>query len=583
MNVSVPRRAQKPLRRAHRRVPWRRAAALAAAFALAAPATAARAADAAGTADLISKVMLHVVLDADAFGIVTAGPAAPSGTTYTYVWSDETGELGRKTTTDKAALTPIGRAKFGRTVTLRVTATAPDGATETESSVPVVATRWRVGGLTYDDATRRFAWYSPQLPATFDAELGPVTVSYQWSRSGTPIPAEPGVAPWVHTRAAADEGQTLSVAVVSHQASTGAGSTWASTPTPQVGVVQVAYAITGSGLSGQTLAAEVRPTSWYPGDPTVVPELTCDHQWYRDGAAVYGETGPHHYVHTMERGRMLQARTRCTSPGYLPQTFWSAKLVVPGVPALVSLLGNDAVRDLGEYQGWTPDLWLNKGRPGSFYFGDPLSTSYLPTRSMSMVSLAGDLDDDGRDDLLARDSGGALWLYPFVRDRVRIGASGWGSMNLLVAGGDFTGDRSADLFARRSTGELVFYAGRGRQGLAAGKVVATSAFRSARHIVTLGDANGDGLADLHVVRPDGTLWFYPGRGNGGLAAPVRVGTGWGSMTRLLTGRDLDRDGKVDLLALDPAGRLWLYPGNGRGGFTARSLTNAGHPLTTAIS
>ena len=156
-------------------------------------------------------------------------------------------------------------------------------------------------------------------------------------------------------------------------------------------------------------------------------------------------------------------------------------------------------------------------------------------------------------------------------------------MNLLVAGGDFTGDRSADLFARRSTGELVFYAGRGRQGLAGGKVVATSAFRSARHIVTLGDANGDGLADLHVVRPDGTLWFYAGRGNGGLAAPVRVGTGWGSMKKLLAGRDLNRDGRADLLALDTAGRLWLYPGNGRGGLTARSLTNYGHPLTTAIS
>jgi hypothetical protein len=55
------------------------------------------------------------------------------------------------------------------------------------------------------------------------------------------------------------------------------------------------------------------------------------------------------------------------------------------------------------------------------------------------------------------------------------------------------------------------------------------------------------------------------------------------MRTLLTGRDLDRDGRADLLALDTAGRLWLYPGNGRGGFTSRSLTNAGHPLTTSIS
>jgi hypothetical protein len=540
-------------------------------------------ADAADTADLISSVKLYVVLDAQATGAVVPQPDTPAGTSYTYVWSDETGELARTTTTANVAQTPIGRAKFGRTIGLSITATAPGGATETENSAPVVATRWLVGGLQYDATDRRFVWYSPQLPATFDAELGPVSVSYQWSRSGTPIPADPGVDPWVHARVAADEGQTLGVAVVSHQAATGAGSTWAAAPTPPVGVVKAAYAATGSGASGQTLAVEVRPTSWYPGDPTVVPELTCDHQWYRDGAALYGETGQYHYVHTMERGTTLQVRTRCSSPGYLSQTFWSSKLTVPGVPALVSLLGNDALRDLGEFWPGMPDLWLNRGRPGSFSFGEPLSTSYLPTRSMSMISLAGDLDDDGRDDLLARDSKGALWLYPFVRNRVRIGASGWNAMNLLVAGGDFTGDRSADLFARRSTGELVFYAGRGTQGLAAGKVVATSAFRSARLIVTLGDANGDGLADLHVVRPDGTLWFYAGKGNGGLAAPVRVGTGWGPMRTLLTGRDLDRDGRADLLALDTAGRLWLYPGNGRGGFTSRSLTNAGHPLTTSIS
>ena len=98
----------------------------------------------------------------------------------------------------------------------------------------------------------------------------------------------------------------------------------------------------------------------------------------------------------------------------------------------------------------------------------------------------------------------------------------------------------ADLLARRSTGELVFYPGRGLQGLGAGKVVAASTFRAAKRIVTIGDANGDGRADLHVQWAGGDLSFYAGRGDGTFASPVRVGTGWGSMTRLLAGRDLDR-------------------------------------------
>lgn len=583
MNVPVPRRAHDPSRRAHRRFPWRRAAALAAALALV-PAllSPASAADAAGDAILIRDIKVDIDLDAASTVRVFPMPDSPVGTTYTYVWSDETGELARTTTTATSTEVSIGREKFGRRIRTVVTATTPDGSTQTMLGGSSVATWWSDGSIGYDAATRQFRLEGPHLPAVFEAELGPVTVSYQWFRSGTPIAAEVGRDPWVHTRVAADQGQTLMVKAVARQAATGAqGGTWGTAPTPPVGVVRLAYRVNGTVAAGQTLIASAQPTSWYPEDP--MPQLTCDHQWYRNGTAVHGETAAWHYVHTMERSTTLQVRTRCTSPGNLPMTLWSQKLAVPGLPTLLSLTGDDTLRDLGEYRGDSPDLWLNPGRTGSFYFGNPLSTSYLPTRSMSLVSLAGDMDDNGREDLVARDSKGALWLYPFVTHRVRIGSGGWNAMNLLVAGGDFTGDRTADLFARRSTGEFVFYAGRGRQSLVAGRVVATSAFRSARHIVTLGDANGDGRADLHVVRPDGSLWFYAGRGNGSLAAPVRIGGGWNSMRKLLPGRDLNRDGRADLLALDTAGRLWLYPGNGRGGFWARSLTNSGHPLTTAIS
>jgi hypothetical protein len=537
---------------------------------------------AADTADLVKEVRFTVVLDAQAAVGVVPQPDTPTGTTYTYVWADETGELARTTTTDTLAMTVVGRAKFGRTFTATVTAVAPDGRTETATSAPLVATRWQVGGIAYDESSRQFQMQLPHLPAQFEAELGAVSVTYHWLRSGTAIAPDPSLPGWVHARAAADEGHTLSVSVESEQAATGASSVWSSGTTPPVGVVKVALTIEGTVASGQSVQADVRTLSWYPTSQSVAPQVTCDGQWYRNGTALYGRTGLSHYIHTMERSTTVQANVRCSSPGYLPINLWTAKLAVPGSPALVSLWNGDALRELCEFQPWFDTLMMHAGRLATFDLGNRFSTSVLPTRSVNSIALAGDLDDDGRENLVARDTSGALWSYSSGQTRVRIGASGWNAMNLLVAGGDFTGDRMADLFARRSTGELVFYPGRGRQGLGAGRVVAASAFRYAKKIVTIGDANGDGRADLHVSWANGDLSFYAGRGDGTFASPVRVGTGWGSMTRLLAGRDLDRDGKADLLALDPAGRLWLYPGNGKGGFTARSLTNPGHPLGTGI-
>ena len=579
MDTSARAKAGQATEGSTRRGRRRLVAALAAALVCLGSASAAVAAD---TADLIEELHFSVVLDAQAASVVVPQPDTPAGTTYSYVWSDETGELGRTTTTETLATTAVGRAKFGRTFTATVTAVAPDGRTETATSAPLVATRWQVGGIAYDESSRQFQMQLPHLPAQFEAELGTVSVTYLWSRAGAAIAPDPGLPGWVHARTAADEGRTLSVSVQSVQATTGAASVWSSGSTPPVGVVMVSLTTEGTVASGQFVRAAVRILSWYPGSQSVVPDLACNGQWYRNGVALYGRTGLQHRIHTMERSTTLQANVRCSSPGYLPINLWTAKLAVPGAPALVSLWNGDALRELCEFHPWYDTLMMHVGRPGTFDLDNGLSTSVMPTRSVNSIALAGDLDDDGRENLVARDSSGALWSYSSGQNRVRIGAGGWNSMNLLVTGGDFTGDRMADLFARRSTGELVFYPGRGLQGLGAGKVVAASTFRAAKKIVTIGDANGDGLADLHVQWGNGDLSFYAGRGDGTFASPVRVGTGWGSMTRLLAGRDLDRDGKADLLALDTARRLWLYPGNGRGGFTARSLTNSGHPLGTGI-
>ncbi|CAG6394882.1 N-acetylmuramoyl-L-alanine amidase [Actinacidiphila cocklensis] len=80
---------------------------------------------------------------------------------------------------------------------------------------------------------------------------------------------------------------------------------------------------------------------------------------------------------------------------------------------------------------------------------------------------AGDLTGDGRADLVGRDASGVLWLYkgtgnattPYA-NRTRI-AGGWNLYNTLVGAGDLNEDGKADLVGRDASGVLWLYKGTG--------------------------------------------------------------------------------------------------------------------------
>ena len=80
------------------------------------------------------------------------------------------------------------------------------------------------------------------------------------------------------------------------------------------------------------------------------------------------------------------------------------------------------------------------------------------------------------------------------------------------------------------------------------------------------DFNGDGKGSLLARQPGGTLWFYPGTGSGGYGASTRIGGrfGWEAFDALVGVGDFNGDAKNDLLARKPDGTLWLYPGTGQG-------------------
>lgn len=85
----------------------------------------------------------------------------------------------------------------------------------------------------------------------------------------------------------------------------------------------------------------------------------------------------------------------------------------------------------------------------------------------NQIAGKGDLTGDGKADIVARDGSGTLWLYkgtgshtaPFAT-RTKIG-TGWNQFNALVSVGDIDIDGRTDLIARDTLGALYLYKGTG--------------------------------------------------------------------------------------------------------------------------
>lgn len=185
----------------------------------------------------------------------------------------------------------------------------------------------------------------------------------------------------------------------------------------------------------------------------------------------------------------------------------------------------------------------------------------------------GDINGDGRADVLSRDTAGRLWFAPGDNSGRLIGG-GWNSMTAITRHGDLTGDGIEDLLARDTTGRLWLYPATGRGGFLARRLIGTG-WNTMSRIAAAGDLTGDGKNDLLAADKTGKLWLYPGTGHSHVMSRRLVGGGWNSMNALTGPGDLTGDKKNDLLARDTTGRLWLYPGTGRSSFGARKLIGSG--------
>ncbi|MFF9849686.1 FG-GAP repeat domain-containing protein [Streptomyces litmocidini] len=173
-------------------------------------------------------------------------------------------------------------------------------------------------------------------------------------------------------------------------------------------------------------------------------------------------------------------------------------------------------------------------------------------------------------DLVTRDKTGVLWIHPGTGDAaspfarpVRVGG-GWNTYTDITGSGDLDGDGRPDLVAADKTGGLWFYKGTGNT---------TAPFAPRRKtgygwdiynkLVATGNIGGNPTGDLVARDKAGVLWLYLGKGDGTFAARTRIGGGWNAYNEIVAVGDVDRDGRPDLLVngrTGHIGELGLYRG-----------------------
>ncbi|MEV6237826.1 LamG-like jellyroll fold domain-containing protein [Lentzea sp. NPDC051838] len=179
---------------------------------------------------------------------------------------------------------------------------------------------------------------------------------------------------------------------------------------------------------------------------------------------------------------------------------------------------NDGKLDIIARQPDTGDVYLYPGEGKRGHSGQPVVKIGWGWGAFTFAGVA-DYDRDGKQDLIAKDPNGELWIYPgeakrapSTQDRASLGG-GWGSF-AFAGVADRSGDGKPDVFAYGpSDGNLWLYLGSGTRAAYTGD--------PSRHLIGWGwqgtnprampDLNGDNAVDIVAQVSFSSDWFfYPG-------------------------------------------------------------------------
>lgn len=170
-------------------------------------------------------------------------------------------------------------------------------------------------------------------------------------------------------------------------------------------------------------------------------------------------------------------------------------------------------------------------RGQSFITGTPYTSFGKGWNQYNLLTYPGDITGDGRPDLIARKaSTGEVFLYRGTSGnrlaaRVRIAAN-WSGYKKIVGVGDLNGDGRGDLLAQDTSNTLWRYDGTGTGGFGARVKVAADWGSNYNAVIGIGDLTGDARADIVSRDTAGNVWRNSGNGKGSFGPRTRIATGW---------------------------------------------------------